>query len=152
MQHSAHSTVENQRICLRCGAYLSHYNKDNLCHRCQNVEEQRRLAFSGFEDSVGIRIAKGESFTVKEAAHIKGYHPGHLRRILEHPKTYPWHSHGIDSAEKVGKRWRVYLALQDTRPREIMEFLKPGDIEVITLENVGEDTYRIVRNEAGWLS
>jgi len=47
--------------------------------------------------------------TVKQAAIQLNRHPGHVRRVLEHPEKYPWRYYGITEAHKPGKEWRVFL-------------------------------------------
>ena len=52
-----------------------------------------------------------EELTVKEFAVRQGMGEMQLRRVLEHPERYPWGRYGIDSARKIGGRWRI-------KPRE----------------------------------
>ena len=83
------------------------------CHRCLKGYRQAEVCPSCQEKLEGILDRHLElvniALTVKQAAIQLNRHPGHVRRVLEHPEKYPWRYYGITEAHKPGKEWRVFL-------------------------------------------
>lgn len=95
------------RKCELCHRQLKGYGQSEVCSSCQ--EKQQDVLDRHFE-LVNI------SLTVKQAAMQLDRHPGHLRRVLEHPEKYHWSDYGITDAVKEGKDWRVYLDELEHKP------------------------------------
>jgi len=88
------------RKCEWCHRRLKGYGQAEVCPSCQ---EKREGILDRHLELVNIAL------TVKQAAIQLNRHPGHIRRILEHPGKYPWRHYGITEAYKPGKERRVFL-------------------------------------------
>lgn len=113
------------RKCEWCHRRLKGYRQAEVCPSCQEKLEgilDRHLEL--------VNIA----LTVKQAAIQLNRHPGHVRRVLEHPEKYPWHYYGITEAYKPGKEWRIFRAPLEHR-KELSK----------QLVNIGEGALNIVR-------
>jgi len=92
--------MRTMRKCEWCHRRLKGYGQAEVCPRCQ---EKLERTLDRHLEPVNIPL------TVKQAAIQLNRHPGHVRRVLEHPEKYPWRYYGITEAHKPGKEWRVFL-------------------------------------------
>lgn len=106
------------RKCEWCHRRLKGYGQAEVCPSCQEKLEgilDRHLEL--------VNIA----LTVKQAAIQLNRHPGHVRRILEHPEKYPWRYYGITQAYRAGKKWVVFLSPLEHEKELTSQLLRIGE-------------------------
>ena len=113
------------RECEWCHRRLKGYGEAEVCPSCQ---EKLKDVLDRHLELVNIAL------TVQQAAIQLNMHPGHVRRILEHPEKYPWRYYGITQAYRAGKEWVVFLTPLEHR-KELAN----------QLVNIGESALNIVR-------
>ena len=110
--------MRTRRKCEWCHRRLKGYRQAEVCPSCQEKLEgilDRHLEL--------VNIA----LTVKQAAIQLNRHPGHVRRVLEHPEKYPWRYYGITEAHKPGKEWRVFLTPLEHRKELEKQLIDIGE-------------------------